>query len=113
MVGLLTRLVCTQIDSILNHGLNNWSKEQVKKCSCMTFCQLLPNDNRLWIIVYITSLGKTKMASEEIDPQPHKYWPSIQSLKAFVQKTYRRHYYLLTLPRPSIPYTEGRWNKSY
>ena len=27
------------------------------------------------------------------------------------QKTYRRHYYLSTLPRPSIPYTEGRWNK--
>ena len=24
-------------------------------------------------------------------------------------KTYRRHYYLSTLPRPSIPYTEGRW----
>ena len=26
-------------------------------------------------------------------------------------KTYRRHYYLSILPRPSIPFTEGRWNK--
>ena len=24
-----------------------------------------------------------------------------------------RHYYLSILPRPSIPFTEGRWNKSY
>ena len=54
-----------------------------------------------------------KMASGEIDPQPHKYWPSVESWKAFGQKTYRRHYYLSTLPRPSIPYTEGRWSKSY
>ena len=28
-------------------------------------------------------------------------------------KTYRRHYYLSMLPRPSIPFTEERWNKSY
>ena len=61
-------------------------------------------DNILW---------KTKMASKEIDPRPHKYWPSVESLKAFGQKTYRRHYYLSTLPMPSIPFTEGRWNKSY
>ena len=27
------------------------------------------------------------MASGEIDPQPHKYWPSVESLKAFEQKT--------------------------
>ena len=26
------------------------------------------------------------MASGEIDPQPHKYWPSVESLKAFGQK---------------------------
>ena len=39
------------------------------------------------------------MASKEIDPQPHKYWPSIESLKAYGQKTYRRHYYLSTLHR--------------
>ena len=26
------------------------------------------------------------MASEEIDPQPHKYWPSVETLKAFGQK---------------------------
>ena len=38
------------------------------------------------------------MASGEIDPQPHKYWPSVESWKAFGQKTYRRHYYLSTLP---------------
>ena len=61
----------------------------------------------------LTSLGKTKMASGEIDPQPHKNWPSVESLKAFGQKTFRRHYYLSTLPRPSIPSTEGKWNKSY
>ena len=36
-----------------------------------------------------------------------------RSVQAFRQKTYRRHYYLSTLPRPSIPYTEGRWSKSY
>ena len=29
------------------------------------------------------------------------------------KKTYRRHYYLSTLPRPLIPFTEVRWNKSY
>ena len=27
------------------------------------------------------------MASEEIDPRPHKYWPSVESLKAYGQKT--------------------------
>ena len=27
-----------------------------------------------------TSLEKTKMASEEIGPRPHKYWPSVESL---------------------------------
>ena len=26
------------------------------------------------------------MASEEIDPRPHKYWPSVESLKAYGQK---------------------------
>ena len=26
------------------------------------------------------------MASKEIDPRPHKYWPSVQSLKAYGQK---------------------------
>ena len=39
------------------------------------------------------------MASGEIDPQPHKYWPSVESLKASGQKTFWRHYYLSTLPR--------------
>ena len=63
--------------------------------------------------VFHFHLGKTKMASEEIDPRPHKYWPSWESLKAYRQKTNRRHYYLSTLPRPSIPSTEERWNKSY
>ena len=33
-----------------------------------------------------TFLGKTKMASEEIDPRPHKYWPSVESLKVYGQK---------------------------
>ena len=51
---------------------------------------------------------KTKMASGEIDSQPH-----IESLKAFGQKIFRRHYYLSTLLRPSIPSSEGKWNKSY
>ena len=37
---------------------------------------------------------------------------SLESLKAYEQKTYWRHYYLSTLPKPSIPFTEGRWNKS-
>ena len=48
------------------------------------------------------------MASEEIDPRPHKYWPSVEFLKAYRQKTYWRHYYLSILPRPSIPFTEGK-----
>ena len=39
-----------------------------------------------------TFLGKTKMASEEIDPRPHKFWLSVESLKAYGQKTYRRQY---------------------
>ena len=26
------------------------------------------------------------MASEEIDPRPHKYWPPVESLKAYGQK---------------------------
>ena len=47
------------------------------------------------------------MASEEIDLQPHKHWPSVESLKAYGQKTFRWYYYLSTLPRPSIPFTEG------
>ena len=47
------------------------------------------------------------MASGEIDPQPHRYWPSVESLKASGQKTFRRHYYLSTIPRPSIS-TEGK-----
>ena len=58
-------------------------------------------------------LRKTEMASKEIDPQPHKYWLSIESLKAYGQKTYRQQYYLSTLPRPLIPYIEVRWNKFY
>ena len=37
----------------------------------------------------------------------------IESLKVDGQKTYKRHYYLSTLPRPSIPFTVKRWNKSY
>ena len=31
-------------------------------------------------------LRKNKMASEEIDPRLHKYWPSVESLKAYGQK---------------------------
>ena len=34
-------------------------------------------------------------------------------LEGVQAKTCKRHYYLLTLPRPLIPFTEGRWNKSY
>ena len=37
----------------------------------------------------------------------------VESLKAYRPKTYGRQYYLSTLPRPLIPFTEGRWNKSY
>ena len=31
----------------------------------------------------IFCLGKAKMASEEIDPRPHKYWTSVESLKVY------------------------------
>ena len=58
-------------------------------------------------------LRKNQNAFEEIDPRPHKYWTSVESLKVYGQKTYKRHYYLSTLPRPSIPFTEERWNKSF
>ena len=34
------------------------------------------------------NLGKTKMASEKIDPRPHNYWLSVESLKTYGQKTY-------------------------
>ena len=44
------------------------------------------------------------MASEEIDPQPHKYWPSVESLKAYGQKTNRRYYFFdFTKAFDSIP----------
>ena len=45
------------------------------------------------------------MALEEIDPRPHKYGSSVESLKVYGQKTYRRQYYLPTLPRHLIPFT--------
>ena len=38
-----------------------------------------------------TVLGRTKMASGEVDPRPHKYSLSVEFLKACGQKTYRRH----------------------
>ena len=40
-------------------------------------------------------------------------WPTVESWEAYGQKTFRRHYYLSTLLRPSIPFTEERWNKYY
>ena len=39
------------------------------------------------------------MASEETDPRPHKFWPSVEYLKAYGQKTCRRHYYLSTFTK--------------
>ena len=38
---------------------------------------------------------------------------SVEFLKAYGQKTYRRQYYFSSLPRLLIPFTEGRWSKSY
>ena len=58
-------------------------------------------------------LRKNQKSSEEIDLRPHKYWLSVESLKAYRQKTYRQQYYLSTLPRLLILFTEGRWNKFY
>ena len=47
----------------------------------------------IYIYIYITKPHRTqnrqhpykknKMASEEIDPRPHKYWPSVECLKAY------------------------------
>ena len=34
-------------------------------------------------------------------------------LEGVCAKTYRQQYYLSTLPRPLIPFTEGRWSKFY
>ena len=48
--------------------------------STMPYCETAENPKST------TSLGKTKTASEEIDPRPHKYWPSVESLKAYGQK---------------------------
>ena len=53
------------------------------------------------------------MASREIDPWPRKYWLSGQSFKTCGQKTFWQQYYLSTLQKPLIPYTEGRWSKFY
>ena len=55
----------------------------------------------------------TKMASGEIDPWLHKYWLSVEFLKAYRQKIYRWQYYLSALQRPLILLTEGRWSKFY
>ena len=73
----------------------------------------------IYIYIYIvqnpkstTSLGKTKMASQEIDPRPHKYGPSVESLKAYGQKNYRRHYYLSTLPRPFDSIHRGKMEQT-
>ena len=44
-----------------------------------------------------TSLGKAKMASEEIYSLPHKYWPSVESLKAYGQKKKKKKKLLATL----------------
>ena len=52
------------------------------------------------------------MASKEIDPRPHKYQQSVESLKAYGQKTFRRQYYLSTLPRPLIPFTDGKMEQT-
>ena len=38
---------------------------------------------------------------------------TIEFLKAYEQKTYRWQYYLSTLQRPLILFTEGRWSKFY
>ena len=58
-------------------------------------------------------LRRTKIASGEIDPGSHKYWLSSEFLKAYGHKTYRQQYYLSTLQRPLIPYTEGILRKVY
>ena len=36
-----------------------------------------------------TYLGRTKMASGEIDPSPHKFWLSVEFLKVYAQKNLR------------------------
>ena len=38
---------------------------------------------------------------------------TIRRILEGVRAKNKRHYYLSTLPRPSIPFTEERWNKSY
>ena len=55
-------------------------------------------------------LRKNQNGFQEIDPRHHKYWPSVESLRAYGQKTYKQHYYLLTLPRPSIPFLRKNQN---
>ena len=60
-----------------------------------------------------TYLWRTKMASGGIDPWPHKFWPSVEFLKVYVQKTLRQKYYSSTLPRLLTPFTEKRWNEFY
>ena len=40
-----------------------------------------------------------------IDPRRHKFWWSVEFLKLYEKKTQRQQYYLLTSPRPLIPYT--------
>ena len=53
------------------------------------------------------------MASGEINPQPHKYWLSVEFLMVYAKKTYRQQYYLLTLLRRLTPFTEEKWSKFF
>ena len=53
----------------------------------LLFCCILSSLTLIWLVLFALFLGG---------------WA----------KTYKRHYYLSTLPRPSISFTEERWNKS-
>ena len=49
------------------------------------------------------------MASGEIDPPPHKYWPSVESLKAFGQKNLLAALLFVDFTKAfDFPTTEGK-----
>ena len=73
-------------------------------CSRFGFQKLSRSSEILFLYFFTltkltTYLGRTKMASRGINTRPHKFWLSVEFLKAYVQKTYRWQYNLSTLPR--------------
>ena len=53
------------------------------------------------------------MASEEIDPQPHKYWLSVESLKAYGQNNLEATLLFVDFTKAFDSIHRGMMEKSY